>query len=171
MSAQIAPWSMPNEPIPIRINWSKNLEVVKVMVRLPLNLIPEEFLNFEKVTSTEGLIKGIPKYPSPTDPNYVGIVIKHPAIPKSLQTSYEIFISVYTSDEISKDVMLTCNIFRPSIEVTKEPPEIILNDEGKESKIPISLKYIGFGEIKLKLEAQIKGKIVTKSGSVTRDFE
>jgi hypothetical protein len=65
---------------------------------------------------------------------------------------------------------LECRIFRPSLIISKIPSLIELKDESEEilesNKIGIDLQFIGFGDITIKIEALIGGKIVSQGDSL-----
>lgn len=65
---------------------------------------------------------------------------------------------------------LSARIFRPLLKVTDNIKEIELSDGREEYKLPIHLKYIGFGDIRLGIYAEIGGKIVSRGESILYDL-
>lgn len=169
-SAHVVPWVMPNESIPMRVSWPSSVKVQRVELSLSDGLSAEEFLNFEEVEYQGIRVIGKPKYPSLTDPNYVGLVAKYKAIPEALHISVDVKISIFSDEKLAWQSTITCNVFRPKVEVVKNTPDIILNDSKVGAKIPIYLRYTGFGEVKLSITSKIRGRIVSHSGSITYEL-
>ncbi|MCK5159361.1 MAG: hypothetical protein KAR08_09405, partial [Candidatus Heimdallarchaeota archaeon] len=65
---------------------------------------------------------------------------------------------------------LDARIFRPALVATDKIDTIELTDEHEECKLPIHLKYIGFGDIRLSIRAEIKGRIVSQGESIVYEL-
>ena len=164
----IVPWALPREKIPVHVELPKDLVFNEIHIRIPSDFKFVDFLNVEKVVVEKGVAK-ITKLIRPKSketPVYFGFVIISTKIPERLKVAKGITVEFLQNGEVIKELKLIARIFRPKIEVTNAIEKIELNDEHEKFKAPINLKYIGFGDIKLRIEAEIRGRIVSHGESI-----
>ena len=168
IKGSIVPWALPKEKIPIHVEMPNNLVFDEIHIRIPDDFEFVDFLNVEEVIIEKGLAK-ITKLMSSTlrdVPWYFGFVIVSTKIPEDIKIEKEITIEVMQNHEIIDNLNLIARIFRPRIEITKYIEKIELVDDQEIFTAPINLKYIGFGDIKLRIEAKIRGRIVSHGESI-----
>lgn len=163
-------WALPREEIPLHIKINKAitplLKHIKIILPTSLQLLDMiNIVNYEK-KDTEITVSEVGK-PKKCNFDYFGIVVatKAPFVELKKEIPIEIKFEYY--DGTTKHLAQNVRIFRPRLELINIPTDIILSDRDNASpKIPISLKFTGFGEISLRLECMIEGKIVSTGTSM-----
>jgi len=126
-----------------------------------------EFLNLDEV-QIEGRSATIEKsrISKGKASTYFGCVIRYARIPE--KTSYEgkvVFSFIQgTRTKLSRE--LQARIFRPQLAFVDAPKLIELKDADTIKSLPLRLRYTGFGDIQLRVEATIGGTIVSEGSSV-----
>ena len=169
IKTSIAPWVLPREDIPINVQIPLYMDFNEIHIKIPRDFKFVDFFNVEEVNfdgNNVAIIKGIIKAKTHNAPVYFGFIVASREIPEKLKTSKKIFIEIHSNNEIIKKIKLNARIFRPILEVTDIIKKIELNDDQKVYKVPMNLKYIGFGDIKLKREGVIRGRIVSQGESL-----
>lgn len=161
LECSIAPWTLPCEKIPISVKLSKNVNFDKIRITLPTNFKFDDFINIGSVDFLDNIaeIDELIKTKSSNTPLYFGIIISSKDIPKELKTLENITIELIENNEIKQEKVLHARIFRPLLKIIDIDDEIILNDDCENYEIPMNIKYMGFGDINLKIESKIKGEI------------
>ena len=163
----IAPWALPNEAMPIHIGWEPQFDFQIATVSIPEGFNFVEFTNLDEVR-IEGLKATInkSKVAKGTSSSYFGCVILCKEIPK--RTSFEgaVLISFVHHDRIVFSRELRAKIFRPQLTFADAPETIKLEDSATVRSLPLHLRYTGFGDVQLRVEATIGGKIVSEGGSI-----
>lgn len=168
IAGHIVPWALPKENIPVYVELPKSFTFDEIHIKIPPDLEFIDFLNVESVRINGQIVKINKLITSKSEeaPIYFGFIIRYKEIPKKLKIARKIIIEFYYKNRILKKLELEARIFRPKIEVTDAIEKIELTDEIEKVKAPINLKYIGFGDVKLKIEAEIRGKIVSHGESI-----
>lgn len=169
IESSIVPWVLPREDIPISIKIPKNMIFDEIRLKLPSNFKFVDFVNIADVeinNSQLATIKEIIKTKHSEAPNFFGFVVVSTKIPETLKTSKKILVEICLNNIIVEKIELIAKIFRPKLEITDIIDQIELNDDRKVYKVPMNLKYIGFGDIKLAREASIQGRIVSQGESL-----
>jgi|GEM_PF-2003576 len=164
----IAPWALPRENIPINIEWSKDVVFNEIRIEIPDDFRFVDFLNVKKfnIAGNVATISSVIVCTFPDAPMYCGFLVSSTEIPDKLKVARKILVEFLHEDKIIKSLKLYARIFRPVLEVTETVEKIELHDEQEKLEIPINLKYIGFGDIRLKIEAGIGGRIVSHGESI-----
>lgn len=168
----IVPWVLPREDIPIRIEIPNGMNFDKIRIRIPPDFKFIHFINVEGVEITENIaiIENIFKTKLVKSPTYFGLVVTSTEIPEKLKTLKQIFVEIFLNGKIIEEITLNARIFRPKLEVTDIVQEIELTEDVEEYKVPMNLKYVGFGDVKLKIQGQIKGQIVSHGDSLINEL-
>ena len=168
VKASIAPWVLPREDIPINIELPKDMDFDRIHVKIPTDFKFVDFFNvgYVEYKNNIAVINEINRTKAPDIPIYFGFIVASEEIPTKLKTLRKILIEIYSNNEVIEKMSLNARIFRPMLEVTEIADKIELNDDKKVYKVPMNLKYIGFGDIKLKREAEIEGRIVSQGESL-----
>ena len=99
--------------------------------------------------------------------DYFGITIASKEPFEELKKQIPINVKFNFLDGKTEEQTAYARIFRPLLEFEETPKNITLTDDGHENvNLPISLKFTGFGEINLRSECKIDGKIVSSGTSV-----
>ena len=168
----IVPWALPREKIPVYVELPKDLVFDEIYIKIPSDFEFVDFLNVEEVVVEKSMAK-ITKLIRPKSedvPVYFGFVIISTKIPERLKIAKRITVEFLQNGEVINDLKLAARIFRPKIEVADAIEKIEINDEHEQFKAPINLKYIGFGDIKLKMEAEIRGRIISHGESIVYEL-
>ena len=167
IEAYIAPWALPKEHIPLHFKWDRKLEWDEIIVKIPTDFEIVDVLNIKKSTIKNNTIKISKVKDARNSPKmYCGIIITYPKIPFSLWHGGKIKISFLKKNEKISTFELLAKVFRPKLEVVKVPERLILSDRRSPRNLPLHLRYIGFGDVQLKIEARIGGKIVSRGESL-----
>ncbi len=158
-------WALPGEEIPVHVKIDKEVtaKIKKVVIDLPDGLMLADTINIEKHESESGriTIHRIGKSESSVY-DYFGIVIVSKLI-DVLKMQIPIPVVFNFHDGTHEKHTAHARIFRPLLEVTNCPQKITITDETNQNiVIPISLKFTGFGDVILRCECRIDGKIVSK---------
>ncbi|GAG26141.1 unnamed protein product, partial [marine sediment metagenome] len=157
-------WALPKEEIPINIKWRDRIDFDEILIKIHEDLELTEVINVEdykerdnflhvyKIKEVDGVI------------NYFGIVVMSKYIFKELKSMRKIEITFHKNSSIIYEEVLYARIFRPLLEIVNYPKVIIINDENPQN-IPLDLRYVGFGDITIKIIGEIKGRLVTRGKS------
>lgn len=164
----IAPWALPRENIPINIEWGKDVVFNEIRIEIPDDFRFVDFLNVKKfsIAGNVATISSVIECTFPDAPLYCGFLVSSTEIPDKLKAAKKILVEFLHEDKVIKSLKLYARIFRPVLEVTETVEKIELHDDQEKLEIPINLKYIGFGDIRLKIEAGIGGRIVSHGESI-----
>ena len=169
-SAEIVPWALPGEEIPLRVCWSKSTRVDFFKITLPEEFEVVDYLNVSEISIEDDKITVTPTNDAPVDPNYIGIIVKYNAIPKDLHHPSDLSIEAHCENELIWKEQLKCNIFRPLVEMMQAPSQVELLDDESKAHIPIQLRYTGFGEVRLTIESTIGGNIVSTNETILSEI-
>lgn len=167
ISGYIVPWALPNEKMPMHVTWSPNVLFDKIHVKIPSDFKILDILNVDEaeLKEHEAIITKV-KAPIEGVPCYFGIVIFAPKIFEELKVAKRITIEFLRNEKTFYCLELYGRIFRPRLETLKFPREVELTDYPWKNKLPLNLRYVGFGDIELKIEATIGGRIVSMGESI-----
>lgn len=164
----IVPWTLPRENIPIHLKLPKDVSFDEIHIEIPNDFRFVDFLNVEEVKIMGQIAKIIKiiKPKSVDTPHYFGFVVTSTVIPNKLKIARNIMVKIRHNNKVVDKLKLNARIFRPLLEVTDAPKKIELTDVWQKFELPIHLKYVGFGDIRLKIEAEIRGRIVSHGESL-----
>lgn len=170
ISGYIVPWSLPNEEMPMHVTWGPDVFVDEIQVKVPSDIAIDDVWNVDEVIlrEHEAIITKL-KTPLEGVPSYFGMIVSAPEIFQELKAARKIEVKFIREGKCFYYLDLYCRIFRPCLEM-KCPSEIELADSVEKNKLPISLKYVGFGDIELKIEATIGGQIVSVGESIVYEL-
>lgn len=162
-------WALPEEEIPLHVTIEKSttVKIKDVEISIPNELRLEDTINLDDYEDKLDhiTIRNIGKSESSMY-DYFGIVVAA-KLTESLKRQIPIHIRFNFHDGTYEEYTTYARIFRPLLGVIKCPQKIILTDEKNQNiVIPISLKLTGFGDVRLKCECQIDGKIVSRGTSM-----
>ncbi len=163
-------WALPREEIPIHVRINKDvtplLKDVKIDLPRYFKLVDTINLTDHKIKDERITVNAIGKARK-SDFDYFGIVIATMGPFTELKKEIPINIEFEYNDGTKENVIQNARVFRPLLAFESIPESIVLSDKDKNlPKIPISLKFTGFGEISLRIECQIAGKIVSVGTSM-----
>jgi len=167
----IAPWALPKEDIPIQVRWRSGFDFQTIKIGIPEGFVFVEFVNVDEVRIEDqhAAIERT-KISRAERSTYFGCIIRYLELPKS--TTYEAPITITFSDEsgINLSTRVNARIFRPQVSFVQAPAAIELSDESSVKSLPLYLRYTGFGDIQLQIEAAIGGAIVSEGSSVAYEI-
>ncbi len=159
LSGYIAPWALPKENFPFHLYWEPDCQYDCIVVKLPKDLIITNIFNvedFEKKDSTI-IIKKLKTL------NFFSFILKMNKLIKEKHWENQIKIDFLLNNEILYSHFFRVNIYRPVVEVTEVPDEIIITDQSNlKSLLSIGFKISGFGQIKFRIETRTGGEFVTR---------
>jgi len=163
-------WALPREEIPIHVKLEKSItsKIKNVILTLPdfFQLIDTINLAEHKIEGNQIIVNNIGKA-NMSEYDYFGIVIATKKPFDELKKQIPINVKFNFLDGKVEEQITYARIFRPLLEFEEVPKNIILTDRpNKDVNLPLSLKFTGFGEINLRAECKIDGKIVSTGTSV-----
>ena len=163
----IARWALPNENIPMHLRIDNDVQFDQIIVHLPEDFELVETINISdfNVFGTDVVICSTKKTKSFSGV-FFGLVIKYTKIPKKLKISKDLAIEIIKNDKCLISCTMECRVFRPLLEIVNAPNKLILVDGNESNKIDLHLRYIGFGDISIEIQALIEGDIVSKEDSL-----
>lgn len=170
ITVSVVPWALPREPIPIRVSWAKKLRPTELRLTLPEGFAFVEAVHAGAVQFNGTSVKLQVISSRILDPNYIGAVIRFSAIPKELHHFSDVRIELQAEAQTIWEGRVRCNIFRPSIEVVGKDREFDLTDGMSKMTLPITIKYVGFGEVQVRIRSKIGGRLVSRNESVANEL-
>lgn len=163
-------WALPREEIPVHIKINKDITPTLKNVKIDLydyfelkdtiNLMDFEMNNGRIIVTDIGKAKK-------SNFDYFGIIIATKTLfSDDLKKEIPINVEFEFNDGRKEKSVEYARIFRPLLEFAQIPKNIMLSDNDGSIKIPISLKFIGFGDVNLRIECKIGGKIVSVGTSM-----
>lgn len=167
IGSYIVPWALPNEKIPMHVTWSAGVLFDEIHVKIPSEFELIEVLNVDEseLRGHEAIIRRVKPHIKGV-PNYFGMVLRAPRIFEELRVARKIAVEFIREEKVFYCLELYSHIFRPRLENLKSPKEIELTDYRERNRLPLNLRYIGFGDIELRIEARIQGKLVSMGESL-----
>jgi hypothetical protein len=171
ISSYIVPWALPNEKMPMHVTWSSGVSFDKILVKLPSDFKVVDVLNVDEaeITENEIMIRKV-KPPLEGFPSFFGIVMTSPKIFKELKMARKIIVEFLRKEKTLHCLELYARIFRPLIEAREFPREIELFDQPEKNKLPLHLRYTGFGDVEVRFEAKFRGRIVSMGESIVYEL-
>lgn len=167
----IAPWALPKEDIPIQVRWKPDFNFRIVRVEIPEGFVFVEFVNVDEVKIEErrATVEKI-KISRAERSTYFGCIVRCIQVPKA--TAHEATITFLFSEDsdVTLSTSVNARIFRPQVSFVQAPATIELTDESSVKSLPLYLRYMGFGDIQLQIQAAIGGAIVSEGGSVAYEI-
>ena len=169
MITEIPQWALPREEITFYVKLKKNLTILKIVIQIPECFEIKDYINVEKLEQHGNQIdvlmigkSSFSKY------DYFGITIATREPFNDLAVESKISIILIESDNTTTQTETYARIFRPLLVIDKVPERIPLNDV-EETALPIHLKFKGFGDISIRIEADIGGTLVSEGGVSVMD--
>ena len=159
------PWALPREEIPLHVKINKDVTPLlkNVKVDLPdcFRLVDTININEHKISNKKIIVTEIDKARTSSF-DYFGIVVATREPFAELKMEIPINIEFEYHSGAKEYFVQNARIFRPLLDLDSIPKEIILSDKDRAPpKIPLGLKFMGFGDISLRSECEIGGKIVS----------
>ena len=159
------PWALPREEIPLHVKINKEITALlkNIIIDLPdcFRLVDTINISDRRIENRKIIVSEIGKAKR-SDFDYFGVVVATEKPFTELKKEIPINIEFEYHDGTKEHLVQNARIFRPLLTLENIPKNIILSDRDREPpKIPLSLKFRGFGEISLRVECKIEGKIVS----------
>lgn len=165
----IPPWALPKEEITLYVKIKKNLTISKIIIQIPEYFKIKNFINIEEFKQYKNQIVVLMMGKSTFSKyDYFGITIATKEPFSDLAVKSKISIKLIESDSTTTQIETYARIFRPLLVIDKIPEQIPLNDID-ETTLPIHLKFKGFGDISIRIEADIGGVLVSEGGVSVMD--
>lgn len=169
MQLEIAPWALPRESIPFRVTWVEPFDYDRIELSVSKDMKISELLNVGKHTIDESNATIYEVKKVPNSPSYFGGAVQSKRIPRKLKTTRIIDVRFVLHSKLVRTETLEANIFRPWIQVTNAPKSIEL-DPSRIQEIPISMHYVGFGDISIRIRGRMRGELVTRNKSIAYEL-
>ncbi|HEX9429543.1 MAG TPA: hypothetical protein VF944_04130, partial [Candidatus Bathyarchaeia archaeon] len=170
VSLTVAPWALPGEQIPVGIVVSARRPCQTIVVEWSpgLQLIDKINIALSKEKGRKLRISRLSSGPF-DGACYCGIVLAHPAFPSSAVTFGDVKVQVLFKDGTKLESAQITRIGRPFLDLVDRPERVVLRSD-IEADLPIRLKYQGFGDIEVRIQAKFKGKIVSHGDSLVYEI-
>ena len=167
-------WALPAEEVPIHVQFDKSLTPLlqSVNVTLHESLAFKDFINLtdyypDGQTLT---INSIGKS-TRSEYDYFGFAVATTSPFEELKKMVPIKIKFNYHDGSSETYTEYARIFRPLLELGESPDSIMITDKNANRlELPIALKFSGFGQIKIKTECKMEGRIVSYASSMLTEI-
>lgn len=168
VQSNIVPWVLPREDIPFSVRWTDKIDYDKIVVEVQPDMQIKELVNVGRhdLSSTQASIYEVKE--ALNSPQYFGGVIATKGITKELKEAKDVTIKFYREGLIIHQETLQARIFRPLLELLEFPAKITLKDE--RATVPLTVRYVGFGDVNLHVLGYIGGRIVTHGKSLVHDL-
>lgn len=170
VNVYVVPWALPREPMPLRATWPNGFPVDKVLARLPVGFRALDFLNVAEASVTGRELVLIPRLVPSLTTQYLGVVLQLDEVPTELHRREVVSLTFESRGEEVWKGNVVCNVFRPTLELKSKPNDLVLVDNGPRLKLPMSLKYVGFGEVRLAIKGILGGRLVSTSESLLSEL-
>ncbi len=165
LEVKIVPWVLPNEHIPISITWREKQKDDQIQIIINNRFTINEILSgkiIKEITKDDNKILYItPSFIQNKEAlGYLGIILSYTQIPTEQMMSFKFKTILIQKSKPQKSNSSYIMIFRPSLEL-KELKVI-------QNKLGIELIHRGFGDIEIKVEGRVEGKIVTHNRNILR---
>ena len=161
-------WALPREDVPIHVKMDKSVtpSIRRVVISWPDCLEIKDIINVSKHDMQNGkmTINSIEKAEASSF-DYFGLVVATTDPFDELRRQVPLNIVFWYVNGTSEEHIVPVRIFRPRLEFEQVPDEIILA-KNKDPKLPINLKFSGFGDVVVRAECTIKGKLVSVGDSL-----
>lgn len=161
-------WALPREDVPIHVKMDKNVtpSIRRVVISWPDCLKIKDIINVSKYNIQNGkmAINSIEKAEGSSF-DYFGLVVATTDPFDELRRQVPLNIVFWYVNGTSEEHTVPIRVFRPRLEFEQVPNEIILA-KNKDPMLPINLKFSGFGDIVVRAECTIKGKLVSVGDSL-----
>lgn len=171
IETDVVPWALPREEIPITIKWPKDFEFDKIKITLPNTMELRELLNIKDFQKRDNIIEidktnvALSSYSS-----FIGAIVSTIDIPKELKHADIINIEFIKNERSLEKTQVIARIFRPLLEITDYPKKIMLTDSNEVHILPMKLKFVGFGDIEVRIDAILEGKIVSEKQTIINEI-
>lgn len=169
IEAEIPPWVLPKEEITFYVKIKNDVDFSKIQIDIPDCFEIKDFINVIKHNLSENILEiteiGRSKL---SKKDYFGITIASKELFDDLAVKREIKIKMFESNGNISNISTFVRIFRPHLEIDQIPEKISLNDV-EENSLPLHLKFKGFGDISIRIEANIGGSLVSEGGRSVMD--
>ena len=161
-------WALPCEEIPLHVKINNDLvsKLKHVEIDLPSCFQLVDTINIAKHSSSGRIIVSEIEKSQHSDYAYFGIVIATKKPFDDLKREIPIPVTFQHCDGTAETGHAHARIFRPLLEMEEIPASITLTEKSNGICLPLRVKFIGFGEITLRTECWISGKIVSTGTSV-----
>lgn len=169
IETEIPSWVLPSEEITFYVKLEKNIDFSKIQIDIPDCFEVKGFINVIEHNSFPNMVEVFQIGKSKlSKKDYFGITIASKKPFEELAVKREIKIKMFETNGHESYISTFVRIFRPYLEIDQIPEEISLNDI-EETTLPIHLKFKGFGDISIRIEANIGGSLVSEGGKSLMD--
>lgn len=169
LRTEIPPWALPLEEITMYIKLQKKLDISKISIQLPDYFEIKDRINVEDSKQHNNIIDIFKISKSHlSEYDYFGITIASTTPFDDLAVRGKILLSLHELNGNITKYEEYARIFRPLLTIDRIPDEISLND-GRETTLPIHLKFEGFGHISFRIEASVDGILVSEGVTSVMD--
>ena len=168
------PWALPAEEVPIHVQFDKSITPLlqSVNVSLHESLVFRDFINMAG-RECDGRMLTVSSIGKSTmsDYDYFGFAVATTSPFEELKRTVPIKIKFNYHDGTSETYTEHARIFRPLLELDASPDRITITDrnEGR-LELPIAMRFSGFGQIKVRAECRIEGRIVSFASSMLNEM-
>lgn len=167
-------WALPTEEVPIHVQFDKSLTPLlnSVDVTLDESLTFKDFINLTDYEQDgQALaIKSIGKS-TRSDYDYFGFAVASVSPFDELKKAVPVKIKFNYYDGTSETYTEHARIFRPLLELGESPDRITVTDRNVgRLELPFTLKFSGFGQIKVSAECRVEGRIVSFASSMLAEI-
>jgi len=170
IDAYIAPWALPNEEIPLHLTWKREV-FSEIRLILPKSFRLKGLENVESF-ETDGTVVRIlsTKRAKASEVMHFGAVITYPDLPKNLAVGGKIAVEFWNDGRLAHTIELVARVFRPTMQILEVPKALVIGEGTTPQDIPLRLRYVGFGDIRLRIAVRVGGRLVSQGESLVYEL-
>ena len=170
ITATCPPWALPGEELPLHVRIPKDITPTLKTVRIHLDssLEVRDVINMpDYVQDGQTLLIRSVNQDSMSEYDYFGVAVATSAPFEALKKEVPVLMEFKHTDGTVDTVTENIRVFRPLLQVGDMPRSLALrNRNGKRLQLPVSLRYSGFGDVKMRIECTVQGRVVSSGSSM-----
>lgn len=163
-------WALPGEELPLHVRIPKDVTPTLESVRIHLDssLEVRDVINMPDYEQDgQTLLVRTVNRDSMSEYDYFGVAVATSAPFKALKKEVPVLMEFKHADGTVDTVTENVRVFRPLLQVGDTPRSLTLRDgNGQKLQLPVSLRYSGFGDVKMRIECTAQGRVVSSGSSM-----
>lgn len=163
-------WVLPGEELPLHVRIPKGVTPTLKTVRIHLDssLEVRDVINMpDYVQDGQTLLVRSFNRDSMSEYDYFGVAVATSAPFEDLKKEVPVLMEFNHADGTVDTVTENIRVFRPLLQVGDMPRSLALRDgNGQRLQLPVSLRYSGFGDVKVRIECTVQGSVVSSGSSM-----
>ncbi len=171
ITAACPPWALPGEEVPLHVRIPKAVTptIRSARIRLDDSLEVRDVINMPGCALQGRTLQAGPlNRDSMSDYDYFGVAVATSAPFEALGAEVPVTVELEYTDGTAGTVAANVRIFRPLLQFGGDMPRrlVIGDGDGQTLRLPVTLRYSGFGDVKLRAECTVHGGVASGGQSI-----